>query len=800
MILSEALAAVNQNMPVSKNKFLRPHVFSDFLYELQVFSGLGVANHCYDNAGQVMTGDIVNYHPFYDSLNLGSIISFDDFIDIVNADREPSAELVNYIYQVLNSDEQTKVWAERLKRLSDVGEYCLDGGRNLFAEYLTRMLDDANAYDRKLRLYTLSEHLRVFPSHIEAVMAGKVIVSDFFRHRVYKYFSTDHSLQRFLESSYNDHIKALHDKDSDLAHVMEVIGSITKNSDVPSVLYQLFEGHDGYRRGVEELVDGDILDSILCDYRSPNGQRQLLRKTYPQEQVKGAARAISTRWQVRSVFLDLAVNRPLGQILEEYVLSGKRDWGGFIYRVCDEWNVTQRELSQLFGVHPDTIGEWIKLHREQEGRPVIPFATIERLSKQNKLNAFQSDLFFALSRGDLSFGVRFEDAVLDLISEMDAADSEQVPRLANRALEKLIKRSGRNIDSIVSESGVSQTFINQQILSDELPSNHAIPLMHKVARAIAPQDMSAEIVTRTGLLFLGITQYRSVDTLFDLVDRGELSAGDMVREYRLQLGMSMRDFGENVGGVAEESIRRCENAPQITADLPVLKAVADYMGLSDDCADIFVKRARGLPGIKEEELREVILAAVEGNKAFKDVIQYVVKAEFALRSRENSGLTDFASVLGVKPSDVHGWYHGKAYQTQATALKTADVINVPDDLRDHFVAVVMNRVMRYDPAVLQNADVGSVDARKKMFNAMVKQAGLSQKRLAEALGISASSVETTLKSGFWNIQKVTIEQVSMLLIPESHKEDRFVFCSVFTPSVNYVAILSKRTSGPRAVV
>lgn len=762
----------------SKMVVPQAETFADFLFELQMASGLGIKKHDPNSVSFYTDDDIGDYRPFYDALHLESVLPFEEFAQVAQAERKPTPALVQYIQVFLQAESTCQSWEQKLRHLPDVCSYCLNNGnKSYLSELLKENICAEGRVVRDERFYRLAEKAGIFPSQLEAIALDKVIASAEIRKKIYQFLNFNEAYRCAIDIQYEKFATHLFAKEPRTAQIMQAIGIITKRSYIADVINQLMSGECGFsRESLQQILGPEKLAQMRRDKGLP--ARPVKRQTYPENDIFRFAAFLSCNKHLERVFLDLGLNRAFGVILEEYVMSGGTEWGQFLYRVATDWNIQEQDLAQKMNIDLSTFRNW----RMQKNThvPILP-RSISHLPKKFDLTANQEDLLYALACGDLFMGITFESAVTRLQSEMRSLPESDRGVFANKALSRLIRRSGRPIVDIAKSAGCSQTFINKQMISDAPFTAVAMPILHRIAKAIAPYGTSSDIVRQAALLFLARPHSSSPDALFEMVDHNRITTAQAVREYRYWLGLSTADFGRVIGNYDDTIVRRCESAQPGAGDVGILKAIALHMGLQEDQQKIFTRRSRGLQGIDPIRMRELVNAAMSGNAQFSDLVKYIVSREFAVGARENSGMQEMAEELGLSTGTVFDWYHGRTHAAKPELAENfARSVKIPCDLVAHFVAVAVNRVPVYDPALLVSCDQSDRKALAEIFKRLMADARISQARLADALGINKRSVENAIAKGRWCVRKASVEQVARILIPSAHAQDRGLFCELFS--------------------
>lgn len=384
-----------------------------------------------------------------------------------------------------------------------------------------------------------------------------------------------------------------------------------------------------------------------------------------------------------------------------------------------------------------------------------------------------------------------DDSFTSFITPLKARMRDMEPKdrkvFANVVLVLLIKHSRRSIVEIAEAASCSPEFIRRQVrLLDKPYSAQALPILYRIGEVLTPENARKGKVQLASLLLLGFPRYLSPRAMLKAVDEGEMTAGQMVHQYRAQLGLSSEDFGKALAnkafpqGFEISYIAQCEKAPNSQPATTALSAIASHMKLFKGDKETFIKRAKGVEGINPDKLRGLITRAMNKQATFSDVVKYIVQSEFALRQEPHSGLSSLARAVEVNASVVHDWYHGRGHiKEESLARKFAAVAKVPQDLIEDFVKVATNNVVYYDPEIIENCERETAYGRRDLFNALLRMNCLTQRQFAAEFGISKRSLEEALKQGAWSVRRVSLQEVAVRLIPEAHSSDRADFVTLF---------------------
>ncbi len=749
------------------------NTFADFLFELQLVSGIGVDNHGYNAAIFSMDGIINDYKPFYKNLSLDGIIAYEDFCDIARAEKSPPPNLIQFLQVLLSSNSAIAYWLNTLKKLPDAGHYCLNNGdRSYLSEYLRQFLCRDDEF-----LYTLAEYAGIYPSQLEAIVSDSVIASQEIRNKLYKYCRLNKQFSDSIDAQYNRFKDHLFSEDTTKAHLMELVGAITKHGRIPEFLTNILNLNNGInRKFFGNIVSRESLEAILFDRKSP--ARQKMRRTYSAKIIKALAKALPIEKNAKRVFLDLGLNRPFETILEEYVLSGSTDWSNFLYRLGHEWNMTKKELAPALGISLNTFKNWSGPKKD------IPTSLhVEHLVERFSLDGFQKDYLFALSRGDLLIGNTFAKIVADMQAQMLAKPIVKRAIFANSVLKNLIDRSGRFPADIAREAGCTDKFIKNRMSATNGCPPTGIPNLHNIALALAPMGASKKMKRDTQLLLVGLPENRTPSQLLQLVEANRITTGEMIQEHRKQFGVNAKNFAIAIGAPSLMGFAKYESTPGPKVSVAVLKKITRHMNLSEAESNIFVRRAVGLNGVDHNELNDLLSLAVSADqkKHFSDVMQYVVQTTFALESNPRSGIPELAKELRCLTQRVTKWYEGKAYiSNKELATNFAAVAKIPKNLIRDFVAVAMDKVPQYDSTALNECDPQDIDSRRKLWKSFIENSKLTYADLAAQLGVSRDTLNNAVKTGYWEAQKASIEDVAEQVIPENFMCDRVRFCEILS--------------------
>lgn len=751
-----------------------PENLADYLYELRFRLA---------RTKKIEQSGEQDFQSLYDYLELKKVISPDLFQQIMELEAEPPKSMLEHLAGFL----QEHHWRTCYKMFLQVATNYTQKNEPLITHsYRIAGLIEHYIGSSPSARAKIAADLQVYPSWLEALGRGEICVPPVLRQKICDYFKVDAQEAARIQQNSAEFMQHMQQQSPQKALLKRVLGGTTCESSLVDVVESLlYPGSPFDIASLENTPNSpttsEAFKTVLADARIPS--KTLKKRYYSPEMVASIAASFGLSPSQTKLMMDTGARRSLGEILEDYVFSGGTSWPGFWKGVEKEWAAGSQTIGLAVGVSRAQLYQW--MNRDPQVHKKIEAATIQRIANHTKLNDVQKDCLRALGSGDLSIGAEFSDVVHRLQRQMKA-----LPTLAERevfaryAFQQLLERSGQSAYAIATKIGGFEETIRNNSKGEGAFDYHWILVAKAVAKELCPYR-GLELRKNTALLMLGIPEQHSPQDLLERVVSGDMTVGEMVREYRLTRMKTPADFARELGETfTADQVNLAENAPDRKPPKTFVDSLVDQMNLSGEQAKQFVAAMNGVELVPYQSAEAVLDDALAGKATFADFLEQVIRKRYQHQfdARSKQGAHYLATDLGVWPRTAAMWVKGATTMIDPQLVqKLADLSEIPATRIGDLAAIAKRRPVSYDPSLLEDATPDLVKSQRvEVMRKLLYQTGYTQDDAAEKLGVPTHIVKSQMDRGYWSTPSVPIETLAKLLIPDNYQAHRASFCEMFS--------------------